>query len=50
MSLVRIKTYNFRNLDNNLLNFSANRVFLVGKNGQGKTNLIETVYLLSFGS
>lgn len=50
MSLVQIKTYNFRNLNNNLLNFPANRVFLVGKNGQGKTNLIEAVYLLSFGS
>lgn len=50
MALVQIKTFNFRNLNNIILNFSANRVFLVGKNGQGKTNLIEAVYLLSFGA
>ncbi|MCD6120804.1 MAG: DNA replication/repair protein RecF [Spirochaetales bacterium] len=50
MALVQIRTFNFRNLKNNILNFSSDKIFLVGRNGQGKTNLIEAVYLLSFGS
>ena len=51
MPLVGIKTYNFRNLNNdNVLNFNAKEIFLIGRNGQGKTNLIESVYIISFGS
>ena len=44
-----IKTFGFRNLEN--LEFSPNshiNIF-IGKNGQGKTNLLETIYVASKG-
>lgn len=39
----------FRNLADAELDLSAERVFLVGENGQGKTNLLEALYYLSYG-
>lgn len=47
MYLESIKLYNFRNLVNTDLIFSAGLNFLVGNNGQGKTNLIEAINFLS---
>lgn len=40
----------FRNLKDAEIDLSAPEVFLVGDNGQGKTNFIESIYLLCFGS
>jgi DNA replication and repair protein RecF len=39
----------FRNLRDAEVNLEAPEVFLVGENGQGKTNFIESLYLLCFG-
>ena len=39
---------NFRNLSIPKLNLSSGRTILVGENGQGKTNLLEAVYLLAY--
>lgn len=50
MGFRRIRHYNFRNLENAEINVNAPEVFLVGENGQGKTNLIESVYLLCYGT
>ncbi len=50
MGFSSIRLYNFRNLEDRVLPVSAPEVFLVGENGQGKTNLLEAVYCLSFGS
>jgi DNA replication and repair protein RecF len=50
MGFNSLKPYQFRNLVNAEVRFSAPRIFLVGENGQGKSNLLEAVYLLSFGS
>jgi DNA replication and repair protein RecF len=50
MGFCSLRFYNFRNIEDGIVAVEAPEVFLVGENGQGKTNLIEAVYLLSFGS
>lgn len=40
----------FRNLEDAEIDLDAREVFLVGENGQGKSNFIESLYLLCFGS
>ncbi|TVR71076.1 MAG: DNA replication/repair protein RecF [Spirochaetaceae bacterium] len=49
MGFTRLRTYQFRNLGDGETDLSAPRVFLVGRNGQGKSNLLEALYLLSYG-
>lgn len=41
--------YNFRNLRNDTIDLSCKEVFFIGKNAQGKTNLLESLYLASYG-
>lgn len=41
---------NFRNLKSCTLDTCAKQVVLTGENGQGKTNLLEAVYMLCYGS
>ena len=50
MGFRRIALYGYRNLADAAVNTDAKEVFLVGENGQGKTNFLEAVYCLSFGS
>lgn len=50
MGFLALKTYQYRNLKDAEVCLDAPRVFLVGENGQGKSNLLEAIYLLSFGS
>lgn len=50
MGFYALRSYQFRNLKDAEVRFDAPRVFLVGENGQGKSNLLEAIYLLSFGS
>lgn len=50
MSFSQIRTLNFRNLENNVIDLQAPEVFLVGENGQGKTNFLEAVYTLCYGN
>lgn len=48
MRATRLRVADFRNIEFADLDFgSAQRIFLVGKNGQGKTNLLETLSLLT---
>ena len=42
--------HNFRNLEDSLIPTEAKHVVLVGSNGQGKTNFLEALYLLCYGS
>lgn len=49
MSLEQISTVNFRNLKNQTLKFQDKVTVLYGENSQGKTNLLEAIYLLSTG-
>ena len=49
MQLNSLKLINFRNYDNLYIDFNKKVNLLVGKNGQGKTNIVESIYMLSFG-
>ena len=50
MPFLSISLYNFRNLEDKAIDLSAPEVFLVGQNGQGKTNLLEALYLAAYGN
>mgnify|MGYP000261381463 CR=1 FL=1 len=50
MQLNSLKLINFRNYDNLYIDFNKKVNLLVGKNGQGKTNIVESIYMLSFGT
>ncbi|MFW5776057.1 MAG: DNA replication/repair protein RecF [Spirochaetota bacterium] len=50
MAFTSIRLYNFRNLDDTSVSTDAREVFLVGENGQGKTNFLEAVYFVCYGS
>ncbi|MFP4066153.1 MAG: DNA replication/repair protein RecF [Spirochaetaceae bacterium] len=50
MGFESVRTYNFRNLADTEIEVSSPRVFLVGENGQGKTNFLETIYVLCYGA
>jgi DNA replication and repair protein RecF len=45
-----IRSFQYRNLANDRVSVDAPRVFLVGENGQGKTNFLEAIYILCYGS
>jgi len=45
--LVGINLENFRNLGSVRLQFSTDRIFFIGKNGQGKSNLLEAIGMCS---
>lgn len=42
--------YNFRNLKNDTIDLSSKEVFFVGENGQGKSNILESLYFSSYGN
>lgn len=50
MSFRRVRFASFRNLQDAELSTDAQRVFLVGENGQGKTNFLEALYYLCYGA
>ena len=47
MEITSLKLVNFRNFDNLELNFSKNRNIIIGNNGEGKTNIVEAMFVLS---
>ena len=48
MYLKKIKLKNFRNYKNTTIHFNKGVNILLGNNAQGKTNVIESIYTLSF--
>lgn len=50
MPFLSLSLTNFRNLCNSTLDVSAKEVFFVGENGQGKSNLLESLYYASYAS
>ena len=50
MGFTSIRTYQFRNLADTEIPVDCRDVYLIGENGQGKTNFIEAVYLLCYGT
>ncbi|MFO7928242.1 MAG: DNA replication/repair protein RecF [Candidatus Humimicrobiaceae bacterium] len=49
MFLKQIELKNFRNYRKVKLNFEKGTILVIGDNGQGKTNLLESIYYLSSG-
>ncbi len=49
MYIKRIKLENFRNYDNLDINFSKDFNLIYGNNAQGKTNILEAIYILALG-
>ncbi|MFP4211725.1 MAG: DNA replication/repair protein RecF [Alkalispirochaeta sp.] len=49
MAFQRVRYYQFRNLQDGTIEIPARQVFLVGDNGQGKSNFLESLYILSYG-
>jgi DNA replication and repair protein RecF len=50
MSFSSIRLLGFRNLVDGEIETRRGRVFLIGENGQGKSNFLEALYYLSYGS
>jgi len=50
MGFTCFRPFNFRNLEDRAINLNSPSIFLIGKNGQGKTNFIEGIYTLCFGA
>ena len=49
MWIKKMKIYNFRNYKNEEINLEKNINIFYGKNAQGKTNIIEAIYLCGLG-
>ena len=47
MKLVNLNLKNYRNCKDIFLNFDCNKTLIIGKNAQGKTNILESIYFLS---
>lgn len=47
MKLKNLRLENFRNCENIELEFDKNKTLIIGKNAQGKTNILESIYFLS---
>ena len=47
MRLVNLNLKNYRNCEDLFLNFEKNKTLIIGKNAQGKTNILESIYFLS---
>ncbi|WP_281289877.1 DNA replication/repair protein RecF [Oceanispirochaeta crateris] len=50
MGFTSVKFKNFRNLDEQEIDLSHKEVYLIGENGQGKTNFLELLYFLCYAS
>lgn len=47
MFIKNLKLKNFKNYSDINIDFNSNKILLIGKNAQGKTNLLESIYYLS---
>ena len=47
MKLKRLGLKNYRNCESVELDFPALKTLIIGKNAQGKTNILESIYFLS---
>ncbi len=47
MRLLDLKLTNYRNCKDLALNLDADKILIIGKNAQGKTNILESIYFLS---
>ena len=47
MKLINLELNDYRNCKRLVLDFNRDKVLIIGKNAQGKTNILESIYLLS---
>ena len=47
MKITKLLLKNYRNCTDVVLDFAAKKTLIIGKNAQGKTNILESIYLLS---
>ena len=47
MKLIRLGLKNYRNCENICLDLEKQKTLIIGKNAQGKTNILESIYFLS---
>lgn len=47
MKIINLKLKNYRNCKNIELDLNAQKILILGKNAQGKTNILESIYFLS---
>ena len=50
MAFEHIRIAQFRNIEEAELELGSGNIFLLGENGQGKTNFLEALYCLSYGN
>ncbi|OJF76572.1 MAG: DNA recombination protein RecF [Treponema sp. CETP13] len=50
MPFLSLSFTNYRNLEDKAIDLLANEVFFIGENGQGKSNLLEALYISAYGS
>lgn len=50
MPFLSVSPVGFRNIKDAAIDLFAPEVFLTGENGQGKTNILESLYMISYGS
>ena len=50
MPFLSLSPVHFRNLNDTTIDLLSKEVFFVGENGQGKSNLLETLYYSAYGS
>lgn len=50
MAILELEVYSYRNLEDGRIQTDSEEIFLIGENGQGKTNLLDAIYTLCYGS
>lgn len=50
MPVLSISYKNYRNLQDSTINLLSKEVYFVGENGQGKSNLLESIYYSAYGN
>ena len=50
MPFLSVSYTNFRNIKDGTIDFCYPEIFFVGSNGQGKSNILESLYMSSYGS
>jgi DNA replication and repair protein RecF len=50
MPFLSLSFTNFRNLEDKTIDLLSKEIFFIGENGQGKSNLLEALYISAYGS
>ena len=50
MPFLSVNFYNYRNLANDKIDLLSKEVYFVGENGQGKSNILESLYYCAYGN